>query len=60
MIFFPCHVYYAASQGQRALIGKVNGDNTKTCPSFYVEDSVERSVKDTLEFIEFVEQMKVR
>ena len=40
--------------GQRALVGKVNMD--RNSPDFYVE-TTEKSVDDTLEFVEYVEKL---
>lgn len=47
-----------AKHRQRALVGKVNMDKT-TDNNNYIE-STENSIADTLKFIEFVEQMKVK
>ena len=47
-----------AKHGQRALVGKVNMDK-KTTDSDYIE-STEKSIADTLKFIKFVEEMKVK
>ena len=47
-----------AEHGQRALVGKVNMDK-KTTDSDYIE-STENSIDDTLKFIKFVEEMKVK
>jgi guanine deaminase len=39
-------------QGQRALIGKVSSN--RLCPDYYIEASTEQSVKDNIEFIQYV------
>ena len=39
--------------GQRGYVGKVNMDRKETCPDYYIEQSVEQSVKDTEEFIKY-------
>ena len=48
---------FIAAQGQRALVGKVNMDVRS--PDYYIE-TTEDSIKDTLSFIEYVDQMKVQ
>ncbi|KIK59779.1 hypothetical protein GYMLUDRAFT_226708 [Collybiopsis luxurians FD-317 M1] len=45
----------AHSLGQRALIGKCNMD--RHCPSYYIEDSADASVKDTHAFIAHVRSL---
>ncbi|KAG7155145.1 Guanine deaminase-like 2 [Homarus americanus] len=44
------------TKGQRALIGKVN--MMVNCPAYYCEDSLEESLKDTEDFIQYVYNMQ--
>ncbi|XP_055618270.1 guanine deaminase [Toxorhynchites rutilus septentrionalis] len=39
-------------QGQRAFVGKVSSN--RLCPDYYVESSTETSIRDNIDFIEFV------
>ncbi|XP_053698074.1 guanine deaminase [Sabethes cyaneus] len=39
-------------QGQRAFVGKVSSN--RCCPDFYIESGTDASVKDNIEFIEYV------
>lgn len=53
------NIFTLAKHRQRALVGKVNMDSKTTDNNNYIE-STENSIADTLKFIEFVEQMKVK
>jgi guanine deaminase len=42
------------TRGQRALIGRVAMDDPQQCPDYYRDESAERAVHDTREFIRYV------